>query len=270
MRHFFPLLLLGPLALTPARAFSQVSVDPRALPVPSPHSDSASPPAPPAPESKAAPAAREHKPAPRKSAAAKPEATKPEVPKPAATKPAATKPTTGTPGAPVVRLGTLPPPPPALPPVIPVPMRPPLPPTPAPVVADAVGSAQTLAPDDIPGEQDVGGLRITFGPGSADLNPATDTAVRGLAHGTPPGSRFSVAAYAAGIPEDPSTPRRTSLSRALAVRSVLIAEGVASERIFVRALGAAPASASPPDRADIAILPPVEGKGAAPQPAPAP
>ena len=37
---------------------------------------------------------------------------------------------------------------------------------------------------------------------------------------------FNVVAYAAGTPEDPSTARRLSLSRALAVRSALIADGV--------------------------------------------
>ena len=43
---------------------------------------------------------------------------------------------------------------------------------------------------------------------------------------------FNVMAYAAGTPEDPSTPRRLSLSRALAVRRVLMADGVASARIY--------------------------------------
>ena len=50
---------------------------------------------------------------------------------------------------------------------------------------------------------------------------------------------FNVVAYAAGTPDDPSTARRLSLSRALAVRSALMADGVGSARIYVRALGAA-------------------------------
>jgi len=64
---------------------------------------------------------------------------------------------------------------------------------------------------------------------------------------------FNVVAYAAGTPEDPSTARRLSLARALAVRSALIADGIASARIYVRALGAV-AGDSEPDRVDLAVL----------------
>ena len=88
--------------------------------------------------------------------------------------------------------------------------------------------------------QITGGLRITFGPGSSDLNPRTDAAIRALVHEAPPfdTTTFTVTTYAAGTAEDPSTPRRLSLSRALAIRSVLISEGVTSVRIYVKALGA--------------------------------
>ena len=68
-------------------------------------------------------------------------------------------------------------------------------------------------------------------------------------------------AWSAGTPDDPSTPRRLSLARALAVRAVLISEGVASPRIYVRALGAD--GGDPPDRAEIT-------RAAAPAPAPGP
>jgi len=70
------------------------------------------------------------------------------------------------------------------------------------------------------------GLGQPFGDGRADLNPATDTALRALAHAAPADASFTVAAFAPSIPDDPSTPRRLSLSRALTVRSVLIAEGI--------------------------------------------
>jgi len=60
-------------------------------------------------------------------------------------------------------------------------------------------------------------------------------------------------AYAAGRPEDPSTARRLSLSRALAVRAALMADGISSNRIYVRALGAQ-ASDGPADRVDISVL----------------
>ena len=60
-------------------------------------------------------------------------------------------------------------------------------------------------------------------------------------------------AYAAGTPEDPSTARRLSLSRALAVRSALMADGVTSSRIYVRALGATGGDEAP-DRVDLAVM----------------
>ncbi len=96
-----------------------------------------------------------------------------------------------------------------------------------------------------------GGVRITFGPGTADLNPATMGAIQALARSVrdSPNADLNLYAYAAGVPDDPSTPRRVSLSRALAVRAVLISEGILSTRIYPRALGAPPDG--PPDRLDV-------------------
>ena len=72
-------------------------------------------------------------------------------------------------------------------------------------------------------------------------------------HDAPADASFSVSGYAPGMPEDPSTPRRLSLSRVLTVRSLLIAQGIASSRIYPKALGAsAPDLAQgPADRADL-------------------
>ena len=148
------------------------------------------------------------------------------------------------PPAPEVRVPLAPPPPPVLPPALVVPTRPPAPPPPVPVSADARGAAEQI-PD---------GLRVTFGGGSAVLNPATEGALRTLAHTAPPDATFTVSAFAAGSADDPSTPRRLSLSRALAARSVLIAEGVASPRIYVKALGASGGVAQgPADRVDVTV-----------------
>lgn len=259
MRILLPLLLLGAV-LVPPCAHSQASVDPRALqalPVPAEQKPAAEPaptaqPAPPPARSESTKApARSARPAPAKPAAkppaAKPEASHPAPEKAAPGKPAAEKPAAGKPpGQPQVRLSPNAPPPPQIPPPLAVPMRAPPPPAPTPVVADAPGTA---APVD-------GGLRITFGTDRADFNPATDTALRELAHAAAPTARFAVAGYAAGIPDDPSTPRRTSLSRALAVRAVLIAEGIASERITVRALGGTTGTAEvPANRVDITLIP---------------
>jgi outer membrane protein OmpA-like peptidoglycan-associated protein len=129
-----------------------------------------------------------------------------------------------------------------LPPPLVVPTRPPAPPPPNPIAAGAPGLVEPIAD----------GVRITFGDSRADLNPATESALRTLAHTAPADATFTVAAFAPDIPDDPSTPRRLSLSRALAVRSVLIAEGIASERIYVKALGGGPdIAAGPANRADV-------------------
>jgi outer membrane protein OmpA-like peptidoglycan-associated protein len=143
-----------------------------------------------------------------------------------------------------VRVPLTAPPPPVLPPPLVVPTRPPAPPSPAPVAPDAPGTVEQIR----------SGERITFGDGRADLNPTTEAALRTLARGAPAGADFSVSAFAPGTPEDPSTPRRLSLSRAVTVRSVLIAEGIPSIRIYVKALGAGPGlSDGPADRVDVTV-----------------
>jgi outer membrane protein OmpA-like peptidoglycan-associated protein len=99
-----------------------------------------------------------------------------------------------------------------------------------------------------------GGLRVTFDDGRADLNPATDSALQALGHSAPPFDTaiFTVTSTAKPQADDPSTPRRLALSRALAVRSVLIAEGIASSRIIVKVVGGSPsASGEPEDRVDV-------------------
>ncbi len=138
-------------------------------------------------------------------------------------------------------LAPAPPPAVALAPLVEAPPHP-LPPPPVPIVADAAGDATKI----------MGGIRITFGAGKADLNPTTAAAVSAVAQvvKADPNIDLNVYAYAAGPPDDPSTPRRLSLSRALAARAVLISEGIASTRIYVRALGAT-ASDGPPDRVDV-------------------
>jgi outer membrane protein OmpA-like peptidoglycan-associated protein len=105
------------------------------------------------------------------------------------------------------------------------------------------------------------GMSVSFDPERADLNPASAEALRTFARSVPknPNVSVNVWGYAAGSADDPSTPRRLSLARALAARSVLLAEGIASERIYVRAMGATapgpnapPADDRPADRVDVA------------------
>ena len=130
----------------------------------------------------------------------------------------------------------------AIPPAVAVPVARPPPPTSPPVAAGAPGE-----PSPIPG-----GVRVTFGPDRADLNGATLQALRDFAR-TMKGNEqetVNVVATAAGTADDPSTPRRLSLSRALAARSVLVNEGIASTRIYVRALGTN-GPEGPADRVDL-------------------
>ena len=98
------------------------------------------------------------------------------------------------------------------------------------------------------------GLRLTFAPGESDLSPESSASIKQLTAAAPPGdtTTFNVMAYAPGRPDDPSTARRISLSRAMAVRSALVADGVPSARIFVRALGEQYGD-GPPDRVDISV-----------------
>jgi outer membrane protein OmpA-like peptidoglycan-associated protein len=110
------------------------------------------------------------------------------------------------------------------------------------------------------------GLRLTFASEQYDLSPDSIKSIKELTAKAPPGddTTFNVQAYAPAKRDDPSTARRVSLSRAMAVRSALVADGVPSARIFVRALGEQYGD-GPPDRVDIAVSGPggASGSGAA-------
>jgi outer membrane protein OmpA-like peptidoglycan-associated protein len=169
-------------------------------------------------------------------------------------KPASTAAATPTPTAPGAATPT--PPPATLPssaptvatlePVQPSPAPEPVTPPPPPPVSDSATSGATATGS---------GLRVTFGTGQTDLSPASAEAIKNVVQSAPASdsTSFNVVAYAAGTPEDPSTARRLSLSRALAVRSALMADGVNSSRIYVRALGATGGDEAP-DRVDLAVM----------------
>lgn len=144
---------------------------------------------------------------------------------------------------------TLPAAPPAvasIPPVTP----PPAPAKPAPPPVPPVDAAAKTAAAKVPA-----GLQLTFEPGQSDLSPASADAIKRFIDASPNGKEatFNVLAYAAGVPHDPSAPRRLSLSRAIAVRTAMMADGVASAAIYLRALGAQGGD-GPPDRVDISAL----------------
>lgn len=173
-------------------------------------------------------------------------------PIPPSSPPAPAAPTTTMAGT---SISPLPSPPPKTPPALPViapvvPIGPPHPepvPPPPSVGATAPGVATTIKD----------GLRVTFGGGDAELNPSTLAALRHLAAAAAKedAQSVSVSAYAPGDPSDPSTPRRLSLVRALAVRALLREAGIPSERIYVRALLAGPAEPGPANRVDVTIAP---------------
>jgi outer membrane protein OmpA-like peptidoglycan-associated protein len=155
--------------------------------------------------------------------------------------------------APVIPLH--PPAPPVIAPAaVNVPLHPPAPPPPVPVDAKAVGTVSPI--------QD--GLRLTFGADSAAVNDETDKALHGVATmmKAEPATVADIEAYAAGTEDDPSSSRRLSLQRALAARAVLINDGVASTRIYARALGTGaapatdPAPDGPADRLDVTLRDP--------------
>lgn len=131
----------------------------------------------------------------------------------------------------------------AIPPAVAVPVQPTPPPPAVPTAADAPGEASPVP----------GGVRATFGADRSDLNPVTEAAIRAFAHPLVAGDKpVNVLAYAAGSADDPSTPRRLALARALAARAVLINEGIPSTRIWVRALGPA-GGGGPADRVDVSV-----------------
>jgi outer membrane protein OmpA-like peptidoglycan-associated protein len=163
-----------------------------------------------------------------------PPAIQPAVPPPEATAP----PTATLPTAPPPVASLAPIPPPAAPTTA-------APPAPPPVSATA---GTTAAPEPA-------GLRLIFKTDESDLSPASNAAIGELVKTTPKADTitFNVLAYAAGVADDPSIARRLSLARGLSVRAALLADGVPSTRIYIRALGAGTGE-GPADRVDMTVM----------------
>jgi outer membrane protein OmpA-like peptidoglycan-associated protein len=243
MRSFVFRAVLAACALAPVLARAQVSVNPEAL-------DSLTPARKP-PVHHVAPPRR--KPESPPAAEAAPSAAAPQTTQPQTTPPQTTQsqPQPGTQQAHPQTQATLPSVPEAgpplvdIPPPVAVPTRPPEPPPPIPVIADAPGAAAPI-PD--------GGLRVTFGADNINLNPTTAAAIKSFADKARDSDLpITILAYAPGNQDDPSAPRRLSLSRGLAARAVLLNNGIPSARIYVRALGATPTPDAPPNRVDLAL-----------------
>jgi outer membrane protein OmpA-like peptidoglycan-associated protein len=98
------------------------------------------------------------------------------------------------------------------------------------------------------------GLRLLYEGGSAQLPTAGETRLKALAEMLAGSDdRIQLKAYGGGSGDATSAARRLSLSRALAVRSFLIEQGIRSTRIDVRALGIA-RDGGPADRVDVLLL----------------
>jgi outer membrane protein OmpA-like peptidoglycan-associated protein len=133
----------------------------------------------------------------------------------------------------------------ALPPVAPSPAPATAPPPPPPVSATAATAAKPVN----------SGMQVTFAGEQVELSPGSVTAINTLvaAVANRDAATFNVVGYARGKSDDPSTARRVSLARALAVRGALMADGVTSSHIYVRALGTQ-TDTEPMDRVDIAVM----------------
>jgi outer membrane protein OmpA-like peptidoglycan-associated protein len=145
--------------------------------------------------------------------------------------------------------------------VTPAPRRPvdaagaPPPPPPPPVVqAPQQTAALPKAPELPPGAASA--VRaIAFGPGTANLPADAEGALKATVAelNANPALRVQLRAYAAGDKGSESQARRLSLSRALAVRSFLVNQGIQATRIDVRALGNNVPEGSP-DRVDVSLV----------------
>ena len=188
------------------------------------------------------------------------------------------RPTVAVPVTPVVRAPAAPPPArPAAPraqesaSAAPARVTPPAPP-PAPQVARqapvqnrAVAPPKPAAPAPAPNRQtaalppanlpaDGQALRLLFEGSTTQLDAAAQQQLQQMAAALAANNqRIQLKAFASGTSDRPSAARRESLSRALAVRSYLIENGVRSTRIDVRALGA-PSDGGPSDRVDVILL----------------
>ncbi len=112
---------------------------------------------------------------------------------------------------------------------------------------------QTASTGDA-GSQDPS-FRILFDGGSQKISDAARGPLEELSQRLKEDEnlRVQLLAYAGGTSDTAAQARRLSLSRALAVRSFLINEGVRSTRMDVRALGNK-AESGPADRVDAVIV----------------
>ena len=128
-----------------------------------------------------------------------------------------------------------------------------------PTAALATPTSQGLQPAALVGNISIrpdGNLySIPFGPGSTKLPGSATPALSKLAGrmNSDENIRIQLMGFAAGGAGSASQARRSSLFRALAIRTYLMKEGVRSTRMDVRALGQTSAQGVTPDRVDILV-----------------
>lgn len=98
-------------------------------------------------------------------------------------------------------------------------------------------------------------VRVAFQPGSVEVPPSATGTVAQLTERmrTSETLRLELRCYAAGTADTAREARKLSLARGLALRAELVARGVRSTRVDIRALGAL-ASDGPADRVDIVLV----------------
>ncbi len=98
--------------------------------------------------------------------------------------------------------------------------------------------------------------RVLFTAGASELPDSAKSDLKAIAQrlAANEDARLQLMAYAAGGADEANQARRLSLSRALAVRTYLMEQGVRSSRMDVRALGNRLDGSDPPDRVDIVML----------------
>lgn len=137
---------------------------------------------------------------------------------------------------------------------------PPAPAAPKPVRTASRASAPAVAPkpsNAASSATDKGAIQLLFGEGQSDFGDTMASPLAPLVKNLKSNekSRVQLLAYAASVDGNASKARRLSLSRALSVRAHLMAQGIASTRMDVRALGDR-GNSGPADRVDVILLVP--------------
>ena len=114
--------------------------------------------------------------------------------------------------------------------------------------------AATLPSPAPTGPDDLASVRVVFGADETDLPQGSDQELRGIVRlaSADEHRRVRLVAYAGGDEDGGNQARRMSLSRALAVRTFLIQQGMPSGRLEVRALGNR-SEGGPRDRVDLFV-----------------